>query len=161
MIRFVTVLAFMFSLLPLKAQESGLSRHNFLYAGQSKQLRLFKVENGQVSWMHHATNWRGEFSDAILMTDGHILLAHQYGIAEINQDHQVLWSYAAPKYIPYNLSDRITWCLCKMAILPWCASWRFLRSRLFMSLRYLPQRAFMDSSAMHGYLHEARCWFAI
>lgn len=86
----------MLLLLPAKAQESDLSRHNFLYAGQSKQLRLFKVENGRVSWMHHATNWRGEFSDAILMTDGHILLAHQYGIAEINQEHQVLWSYAAP-----------------------------------------------------------------
>lgn len=94
--RFLSVLTMMLLLLPAKAQESDLSRHNFLYAGQSKQLRLFKVENGRVSWMHHATNWRGEFSDAILMTDGHILLAHQYGIAEINQEHQVLWSYAAP-----------------------------------------------------------------
>lgn len=162
--RFLSVLTMMLLLLTAKAQESDLSRHNFLYAGQSKQLRLFKVENGRVSWMHHATNWRGEFSDAILMTDGHILLAHQYGIAEINQDHQVLWSYAAPPGTEIHTIQPIGQhhvVFVQNGHPAWCASWRFLHLRLFMSLRYLPQRAFMDSSAMHGCLREGHCWYAI
>ena len=81
----------------LMAQSDSLSRHDFLYAGQSKQLRMYIVKNGKVDWYHNATNLRGEISDAILMSDGHILIAHQYGIAEMTQDHQTVWSYAAPE----------------------------------------------------------------
>ena len=81
----------------LMAQSDSLSRHDFLYAGQSKQLRMYIVKNGKVDWYHNATNLRGEISDAILMSDGHILIAHQYGIAEMTQVHQTVWSYAAPE----------------------------------------------------------------
>lgn len=76
---------------------SNLDHHNFLYAGQSKRMRMFIVDKGQVRWAYENRQGRGEISDAVLMTDGHILIAHQYGIAELTQDNQTVWSYAAPE----------------------------------------------------------------
>ena len=75
----------------------SLGRHNFFYAGQSKQRRMFIVKDGQVSWAYADQLHKGEISDAVLMTDGHILLAHQYGIAEVTQQNETVWAYAAPE----------------------------------------------------------------
>ena len=77
--------------------DSSLSRHDFFYAGQSKQRRMFMVKEGQVVWSYRDALKRGEISDAVLMKDGHILVAHQYGIAEVTPDSETLWSYAAPE----------------------------------------------------------------
>lgn len=80
----------------LYAQQSNLDRHDFLYAGQGKQLRMYIVEQGKVAWQHTLPDTKGEISDAILMTDGHILLAHQSGVAEITRSGETVWSYEAP-----------------------------------------------------------------
>ena len=77
--------------------DGSLSRHDFFYAGQSKQRRMFMVKEGQVVWSYRDALKRGEISDAMLMKDGHILVAHQYGIAEVTPDSETLWSYAAPE----------------------------------------------------------------
>lgn len=77
--------------------DESLARHNFFYAGQSKQRRMFIVKDGQVSWSYQDRLGHGEISDAVLMTDGHILVAHQYGVAEVDGEGQTVWSYAAPK----------------------------------------------------------------
>ena len=77
--------------------DESLSRHQFFYAGQSKQRRMFIVKDGQIGWNYDDQLKRGEISDAILMADGHILLAHQYGIAEVTQTSETVWSYAAPE----------------------------------------------------------------
>ena len=77
--------------------DSSLSRHDFFYAGQSKQRRMFMVKEGQVVWSYRDALKRGEISDAVLMKDGHILVAHQYGIAEVTPENETLWSYAAPE----------------------------------------------------------------
>ena len=77
--------------------DNSLTRHDFFYAGQSKQRRMFIVKNGQVSWAYQDGLKRGEISDAVLMSDGHILVAHQYGVAEVTQDQQTVWSYPAPE----------------------------------------------------------------
>ena len=77
--------------------DTNLDKHDFFYAGQSKQRRMFIVKNGQVAWAYQDQLKRGEISDAILMSDGHILVAHQYGIAEIAQDGSTVWQYAAPE----------------------------------------------------------------
>ena len=77
--------------------DGSLSRHDFFYAGQSKQRRMFMVKQGQVVWSYRDALKRGEISDAVLMKDGHILVAHQYGIAEVTPDSETLWSYAAPE----------------------------------------------------------------
>ena len=81
---------------PQAQPDTSLSRHNFFYAGQSKQRRMFIVKDGQVAWSYTDQLHRGEISDAVLMSDGHILVAHQYGVAEVDANGQTLWSYAAP-----------------------------------------------------------------
>ena len=77
--------------------DNSLKRHDFFYAGQSKQRRMFIVEDGQVKWSYDDRLQRGEISDAILLSDGHIMVAHQYGIAEMDKEGKTLWSYAAPE----------------------------------------------------------------
>ncbi len=81
------------------AQEvnTDVARHDFFYAGQSKQRRMFIVKGGQVSWAYQDQLKKGEISDAVLMSDGHILVAHQYGVAEVTQTSETVWSYAAPE----------------------------------------------------------------
>ena len=79
------------------AVDESLSRHDFFYAGQSKQRRMFIVKDGQVSWAYQDQLKRGEISDAVLMSDGHMLVAHQYGVAEIDQNGQTVWGYQAPE----------------------------------------------------------------
>ena len=77
--------------------DTSLARHDFFYAGQSKQRRMFIVKDGKVSWSYSDQLHKGEISDAVLMTDGHILVAHQYGVAEVDQQGATLWSYQAPQ----------------------------------------------------------------
>ncbi len=74
-----------------------LARHDFFYAGQSKKLRMFKVKEGKVIWEYFDQAGRGEISDAMMMSDGNILLAHQYGIKEITADKEVVWSMDVPE----------------------------------------------------------------
>lgn len=76
--------------------DTSLSRHDFLYAGQSKQRRMFIVRNGEVCWSYDDKLQSGEISDAVLMCDGNILVAHQFGVAEIDADGNTVWSHAAP-----------------------------------------------------------------
>lgn len=83
--------------LMLGAQENVLAQHDFLYAGESMRQRMFIVKDGQVTWTYENTTGRGEISDAVLLTDGNILIAHQYGIAEIAPSKQAVWSYPAPE----------------------------------------------------------------
>ncbi|MBR3287518.1 MAG: DUF362 domain-containing protein [Bacteroidales bacterium] len=88
------------SLVSVWAQENidrSLSRHDFLYAGESRQQRMFIVKGGQVTWEYQNPQGRGEISDAVLLTDGNVLIAHQYGIAEVTQQGQTVWKYAAPE----------------------------------------------------------------
>lgn len=77
--------------------DRSLSRHNFLYAGESKKQRIFIVKDGKVDWTWYNPNGRGEISDAILLNNGHVLVAHQYGICEVTPEGETSWSYAAPE----------------------------------------------------------------
>jgi len=58
---------------------------------------MFIVKDGQIAWSYDDKLKRGEISDAILMTDGNILVAHQYGVAEVTQKGNTVWSYQAPE----------------------------------------------------------------
>ena len=100
MIRKLTAIAIMLlATVGLAAQDidQSLARHDFFYAGQSKQRRMFIVKDGKVSWAYQDRLHKGEISDAVLMKDGNILLAHQYGIAEVTQQSETVWQYAAPE----------------------------------------------------------------
>ncbi len=74
----------------------GLAEHDFLYAGEGKQQNIYIIRNGQIAWQYKDTVTKGEISDAVLMTNGNILFAHQYGITLINAGKKILWHYDAP-----------------------------------------------------------------
>src|SRR6266567_1985537 len=76
---------------------SGLAQHDFLYAGESKNRRAFIVRKGQVVWSYDDPAGRGEISDAVLLSNGNLLLAHQYAIKLISPQKKVLWNLDAPK----------------------------------------------------------------
>lgn len=74
-----------------------LERYNFIYTGQSKNNRIFTIKDGVVSTVLDLNNLRGEISDAILLSNGNFLLAHQHGVAEISPDGKSIWAYDAPE----------------------------------------------------------------
>lgn len=80
-----------------QAPNRGLERHDFFYAGERVQHKMYKVKDGKVIWEYFDPQGKGEISDAVLMSDGHILIAHQHGIKEINEDKETVWSMDAPK----------------------------------------------------------------
>src|SRR5436190_19268317 len=75
---------------------NGLMQHDFLYAGEAKTQNIYIVRKGQVVWSYENPQSRGEISDAVLMSNGNILFAHQYGITEITPDKSVVWNFDAP-----------------------------------------------------------------
>ena len=75
--------------------DPALAHHDFFYAGEAQQERMFIVRNGQVEWSCVLPG-KGEISDAILLTNGHILFAHQYAVTEIDQQQHVIWNHDAP-----------------------------------------------------------------
>jgi hypothetical protein len=55
----------------------GLAQHDFFYAGEAKEERMFIVRNGEVVWTY-THNGRGEISDALWLPNGNVLFAHQF-----------------------------------------------------------------------------------
>jgi len=91
--RFSLILCLLISaLFSMKAEEK-----DFMNGGETKQIRMSIVKDGQVDWTYCNQEWQGEISDAILLADGNILMAHKFGIAEINKQKQTLWHYNAPE----------------------------------------------------------------
>ena len=74
---------------------NGLAQHDFFYAGEAKQERMFIVRGGRVAWSYQHAG-KGEISDAVLEPNGNLLFAHQFGVTEINADKQVVWNFDAP-----------------------------------------------------------------
>jgi hypothetical protein len=75
----------------------GLAQHDFLYAGESKNRRAFIVRNGKVVWSYDDPAGRGEISDAVLLSNGSLLIAHQFAVKLISPEKKVLWNLDAPK----------------------------------------------------------------
>ncbi len=76
---------------------NGLKQFDFFYAGEAKSRNMYIVQNGKITWSYIDTAGKGEISDAILMKNGDILFAHQFGITLINHDKKVLWNYDTPE----------------------------------------------------------------
>jgi outer membrane protein assembly factor BamB len=77
----------------------GLAQHDFFYAGEGDgHHRMFIVRKGKVDWSYENTDpqSKGEISDAMLLSNGNVLFAHQFGVTEITADKKVLWNYDAP-----------------------------------------------------------------
>lgn len=64
-------------------KNQGLDRYDFFYAGERPDHKMYIVKGGRVIWTYDDPQGRGEISDAVLLSDGHILMAHQHGIREI------------------------------------------------------------------------------
>lgn len=82
---------------PLVLPGRGLAQHDFMYAGESKQRRAFIVRKGQVVWSYDDPSGRGEISDAVLLSNGNLLIAHQFAVKLISPEKKVLWNVDAPK----------------------------------------------------------------
>jgi hypothetical protein len=81
---------------PVGAPAKGLAQHDFMYAGESHDRKIFIVRKGKVVWTYDDPNGKGEISDAVMLSNGNILFTHQVGIVEIDPDKKVVWSYDAP-----------------------------------------------------------------
>lgn len=75
---------------------NGLAQHDFFYAGEQKQHQMYIVRKGKVAWRYIVPDSKGEISDAVLLSNGNILFAHQFGVTLITPDKKVLWHYDAP-----------------------------------------------------------------
>ena len=49
-----------------------------------------------MAWAYNDATGKGEISDAVLLSNGNILFAHQFGVTLIAPDKKVLWNYDAP-----------------------------------------------------------------
>ena len=58
----------------------GLAQHDFFYAGEAKSQDMYLVRNGKVVWEFHDPTGKGEISDAVLLSNGNVLFAHQFGV---------------------------------------------------------------------------------
>ena len=74
----------------------GLAQHDFFYAGEAKTEDMYIVRKGKVAWEFHDPAGKGEISDAVLLSNGNVLFAHQFGVKLIDRNKKVLWNYDAP-----------------------------------------------------------------
>jgi hypothetical protein len=73
----------------------GLLQHDFLYAGQQafREKGVHLVRGGKVVWTYHDPEERGEVSDATLLPNGNVLLAHAYGVRIVRPDKTIAWRH--------------------------------------------------------------------
>jgi hypothetical protein len=67
-----------------------------MYAGESHDRKIFIVRKGKIVWSYDDPAGKGEISDAVMLSNGNILFAHQYGVTEITPEKKVVWNYDAP-----------------------------------------------------------------
>jgi hypothetical protein len=85
----------------------GLAQFDFFYAGEAKNRNMYIVRDGKIVWSYLDSLGRGEISDAVLMTNGNILFAHQYAITLITPDKKVVWALRS-QTAPANLGPSTT-----------------------------------------------------
>ena len=74
----------------------GLAQHDFFYAGEAKTQDMYIVRKGKIAWEFHDPAGKGEISDAVLLSNGNVLFAHQFGVKLIDKNKKALWNYDAP-----------------------------------------------------------------
>jgi outer membrane protein assembly factor BamB len=75
----------------------GLAEHDFLYAGESRDRKIYIVRKGRVVWSYDDPTGKGEISDAVMLSNGNIAIAHQYAAKVITPEKKVLWNYDVPR----------------------------------------------------------------
>jgi outer membrane lipoprotein-sorting protein len=74
----------------------GLAQHDFVYSGESHDRKIFIVRGGKIVWNYDDAAGNGEISDMVMLSNGNILYAHQFGVTEITPDKKVVWNYVPP-----------------------------------------------------------------
>jgi hypothetical protein len=74
----------------------GLAQHDFMYTGESHERNIYIVRGGKIVWSYSDPAGKGEISDAVMLSNGNILIAHQFGLTEITPDKKVVWNYDPP-----------------------------------------------------------------
>jgi len=82
--------------LPAHLPGKGLAQHDFMYTGESRDRRIFIVRHGEIVWTYDDPAGKGEISDAVMLSNGNILFAHQFGVGIITPDKKIVWNYDAP-----------------------------------------------------------------
>jgi len=82
---------------PADLPGKGLEQHDFLYAGEAKAREIYIVRRGRIVWSYLDPDGKGEISDAVLLSNGNVLFAHQFAVKLINPEKKVLWNYDAPR----------------------------------------------------------------
>lgn len=72
---------------------SDVAYQDFFYAGAAIQIRMYKVQHGQIAWDYNYEHGWGEISDAQLLDDGNVLVASMFNIFEVSKDGRMLWQY--------------------------------------------------------------------
>ncbi|MGA7831554.1 MAG: hypothetical protein WCA21_11375 [Terracidiphilus sp.] len=80
----------------VKPPSTSLAQHDFFYSGESHQRNMYIVRGGKIVWSYSDPAGRGEISDAVMLSNGNILFAHQFGVTLITPEKKVLWNYDAP-----------------------------------------------------------------
>jgi hypothetical protein len=81
---------------PAHLPGKGLAQHDFVYSGESHDRRIFIVRGGKIVWSYDDPAGKGEISDMVMLSNGNILFAHQFGVTEITPDKKVVWNYVPP-----------------------------------------------------------------
>jgi len=81
---------------PAKLPGKGLKQFDFFYAGEGRVRNMYIVQKGKITWQYTDSTGKGEISDAVLMANGNVLFAHQFGVTLIDHDKNILWNYDAP-----------------------------------------------------------------
>jgi hypothetical protein len=81
---------------PAQLPGNGLAQHDFLYAGESHDRKIFIVRQGKIVWSYDDPAGKGEISDAVMLSNGNILFAHQFSVKLITPDKKILWHYEPP-----------------------------------------------------------------
>ncbi|HEX9200524.1 MAG TPA: hypothetical protein VF865_13250 [Acidobacteriaceae bacterium] len=81
---------------PAELPGKGLAQHDFVYSGESHDRRMFIVRGGKIAWSYDDPTGKGEISDMVMLSNGNILLAHQFGLMEISPEKKVVWNYVPP-----------------------------------------------------------------
>jgi len=99
----VLLIPFIFTInQPLFAQDNiqpvsrELSKFDFFYAGEGKIHNMYIIKDGKIAWSYTNPNSKGEISDAVLLKNGNILFAHQFGVSILTPSKQIIWNYPAP-----------------------------------------------------------------
>ena len=74
----------------------ALAAHDFLYSGESHDRRVFLIAHGQIVWSYDDPTGKGEISDTVRLSNGNILIAHQFGVKLITPKKEILWHYEPP-----------------------------------------------------------------